>query len=200
LKLTFNLLTFALKPSLKTLTSALMLGVVAGVIAITVERADLMTGGNLQLLGYINTYTWLLVSALLFGFWGAIITTEIQATIGLITMTNPALSWLWPFVNLIFALFVGLVAAGFSKLRPNTRNSIKLLVMSAVCALLDIPLVYFVMVTILKLPFEAYLAALPVYIILQLIPATVLSYLIVKTLTRSKALQLGERHENNLKH
>jgi len=170
-----------------------MLGAVAGVIAITVERADLMTGGNLQLLGYINTYTWLLVSALLFGFWGAIITTEIQAAIGLITMTNPALSWLWPFVNLLFALFVGLVAAGFSKLRPNTRNSIKLLVMSAVCALLDIPLVYFVMVTILKLPFEAYLAALPVYIILQLIPATLLSYLIVKTLTRSKALQLGER-------
>jgi hypothetical protein len=169
--------------------AALMLGVIAGVIALAVERADLfMTGGNLQLLGYINTYTWILVSALLFGLWGAIITTEVQAMIGLITITNPALSWLWPFVNLIFALSVGIVAAGFSKLRPNAKVSTKLLLMSTVCALLDIPLVYFVMVTMLNIPFIAYLGALPIYITLQLIPTTFLAYLIVKAIKRSKVL------------
>jgi len=187
-----------LKPNIKTLTSALMLGVIAGVIAIAVERADLlMTGGSLQLLGYINTYTWILVSALLFGIWGAIITTEVQAMIGLITITNPELSWLWPFVNLIFALSVGIISTGLTKLRPNTKNSTKLLLMSTTCAILDIPLVYFVMVTVLNLPTFVYLTALPVYIILQLIPSTLLSYLIVKTLTRSKALQITKTNNNN---
>jgi len=177
--------------------SALMLGVIAGIIAIAVERADFfMTGGNLQLLGYINTYTWILVSALLFGFWGAIITTEVQAIIGLITITNPALSWLWPFVNLIFALSVGIVAIGFSKLRPNAKIGTKLLLMSSVCALLDIPLVYFVMVIVLGLPFVVYFASLPVYIILQLVPSTFLAYLVVKALKRSKVLYLGEKNEN----
>ncbi|MCL2642527.1 MAG: hypothetical protein FWD52_03305 [Candidatus Bathyarchaeota archaeon] len=180
-------------PTLRNALAALMLGVVAGVIALVAERADLfMTGGNLQLLGYINTYTWILVSVLLFGFWGAIITTEIQAMIGLITMTNPALSWLWPFVNLIFAVSVGLVAVGFSKLRSNAKISTKLLLLSSVCALLDIPLVYFVMVTVLSLPVVVYLAALPVYIILQLVPSTFLAYWIVRALKRSKALNLGE--------
>ena len=180
--------------------AALMLGVVAGVIAIIVERADLfMTGGSLQLLGYINTYTWILVSALLFGFWGGIITTEVQAMISLITITNPELSWLWPFVNLIFAIFVGFVVVGFSKLRPNAKSGTKLLFMSSVCALLDIPLVYFVMVTVLALPSVVYFAALPVYIVLQLVPSTLLSYLVVKALTRSKALQFGEENANNLK-
>jgi len=174
-----------------------MLGVIAGIIAIAVERADFfMTGGNLQLLGYINTYTWILVSALLFGFWGAIITTEVQAIIGLITITNPALSWLWPFVNLIFALSVGIVAIGFSKLRPNAKIGTKLLLMSSVCALLDIPLVYFVMVIVLGLPFVVYFASLPVYIILQLVPSTFLAYLVVKALKRSKVLYLGEKNEN----
>jgi len=177
-----------------------MLGVVAGVIAIAVERADLlMSGGSLQWLGYVNTYTWILVSALLFGFWGGIITTEVQAMLGLITITNPALSWLWPFVNLIFAIGVGAVVVGFSKLRPNTKDSTILVIMSSVCALLDIPLVYFVMVTVLELPVSVYLAALPVYIILQLVPATLLSYFVVRALTRSKALQFSERHENNFK-
>jgi hypothetical protein len=177
--------------------AALMLGVIAGVIAIVVERADfIMSAGNLQLLGYINTYTWLLVSALLFGFWGAIITTETQAIIGLITITNPALSWLWPVVNLIFALGVGMVVVGFSKLRPNARNGTKLLFMSSVCALLDIPLVYFVMVIVLGLPIAAYFAMLPVYIIIQLLPSTFLAYLIVKALKRSKVLYIGEENGN----
>jgi hypothetical protein len=175
-----------------------MLGVVAGVIAIIVERADFyMTQGQLQILGYINTYTWILVAALLFGFWGAIITTEVQAVIGLITITNPALSWLWPFVNLIFALAVGIVAVGFSKLRPNAKTSTKLVSMSFVCALLDIPLVYFVMVIVLGVPFVGYLAALPAYIVLQLVPTTFLAYLIVKTLKRSNVLYLGEKNENS---
>ena len=188
------------RPSLKRMLAALMLGVVAGVIAIIVERADLfMTGGSLQLLGYINTYTWILVSALLFGFWGGIITTEVQAMISLITITNPELSWLWPFVNLIFAISVGIVVVGFSKLWPNAKTGTKLLFMSSVCALLDIPLVYFVMVTVLSLPSLVYFAALPVYIMLQLIPSTLLSYLVVKALTRSKALQFGQGNANNLK-
>ncbi|MDR0797888.1 MAG: hypothetical protein LBE70_04140 [Nitrososphaerota archaeon] len=181
-------------------SAALMLGVVAGVVAIIAERVDLViTHGTLQLLGFVNTYTWILVSALLFGFWGAILTTEVQAMIGLITITNPALSWLWPFVNLLFALSVGVVAVGFSKMRPNTRTSIKLLFMSFVCALLDIPLVYFVMVTVLGLPFSVYFAALPVYIVLQLLPSTFLSYTLVKALKRSKILYLGEENENNKK-
>jgi hypothetical protein len=175
-----------------------MLGVVAGVIAIVAERADLyMTQGRFQVLGYINTYTWILVAALLFGLWGAIITTEVQAVIGLITVTNPALSWLWPFVNLIFALSAGIVAVGFSKLRPNAKSSTKLVLMSTVCALLDIPLVYFVMVIALGLSSLTYFAALPVYIILQLVPTTFLAYLVVKTLKRSNILYRDEKNENN---
>ena len=166
--------------------SALILGVAAGVLAAFAERADaLMTGGNLTPLGYINTYTWILVSALLFGFWGAIITTEIQAIIGLITLANP-LSWLWPFVNLVFALAVGLAVVGFTKMRPNAKISTKLLTMSSICAILDIPLVYLVMVIVLGLPFIAYFAALPVYLALQLIPSTILAYIVVRAIKRSK--------------
>jgi hypothetical protein len=166
--------------------AALMLGVVAGVIAVFAERADaFMTGGNLTPLGYVNTYTWILVSALLFGFWGAIITTEVQALLGLLSFANP-LSWLWPFVNLLFALAVGIVVVCFSKWRPNTRVSFKLLIMSFVCALLDIPLVYFVMVICLNLPFVVYIGALPVYIVLQLVPSTILAYYLVRALKRSK--------------
>jgi hypothetical protein len=166
--------------------SALILGVAAGVLAAFAERADaIMTGGNLTPLGYINTYTWILVSALLFGFWGAIITTEVQAVIGLITLANP-LSWLWPFVNLVFALAVGLIVVGFSKMRPNAKISTRLLTMSSICALLDIPLVYLVMVIVLGLPFIVYFASLPVYITLQLVPSTILAYIVVRAVKRSK--------------
>jgi hypothetical protein len=180
--------------------AASLLGVVAGIIAIVVERADMLaTSGSFQLLGYVNTYTWLLVSALLFGVWGAILTTEIQALIGLITMTNPALSWLWPFVNLIFALGVGVVVIGFSKLRPNTRIGTKLIAMSSVCALLDIPLVYFVIVIVLELSFVAYSAMLPVYMVLQLVPSTFLAYLLVKALKRSKVFYNSEKNESDYK-
>ena len=86
---------------------AMVLGVAAGVISSVVERADaIMTGGNATPLGFVNTYTWILVSATLFGPVGAIITTEVQAFLGLITAANP-LSWLWPPINFIFAAVAG---------------------------------------------------------------------------------------------
>ncbi len=168
--------------------AALLMGVIGGVLAAFAERADaLATGGNATPLGYINTYTWILVSAVLFGFAGAIITTEIQAIIGLITLANP-LSWLWPFINLIFAIAVGLVYLAFSRFRPQAKISTKLLLMSTVCAVLDIPLVYVVMVVVLGLPSVVYLVALPVYVVLQLVPSTLLSYMVVKAIKRSKVL------------
>ncbi len=172
--------------------AALMLGVVAGVIAILVERADFAVSSNY--LGYVNSYTWLLVSALLFGFWGAIITTEIQALIGLVAYTSP-LSIVWPFINLIFALGVGAVAVCFSKFRPNAKDSTKLLAMSGTCALLDIPLVYLVMMVFLPMlvgvpmHYMAYLAALPIYIVLQLVLSTFLAYSIIRALKRSKIVR-----------
>jgi heme A synthase len=174
--------------NLKKAMAALMIGVVAGVIAIFAERADtLFTGGNFNTLGYINTYTWILVSAVLFGFIGAIITTEIQALIGLITASSP-LSPLWPIINLLFALGVGAAAFAFTRFRPQAKLSTKLLTMSTICAILDIPLVYVVMVMALGLPYIVYLGALPIYIVLQLIPSTILAYLLVRTLKRSKVI------------
>ncbi|MGD6806867.1 MAG: hypothetical protein ACQCN4_07895 [Candidatus Bathyarchaeia archaeon] len=168
--------------------AALLMGVVAGVLAAFAERADtLVTGGNATPLGYINTYTWILVSAALFGLTGALITTEIQAIIGLFTVTNP-LSWLWPFINLVFALAAGLIAIGFTRFRPQAKISTKLLTMSTICAVLDIPLVYVVMVMALGLPFIVYLAALPMYVVLQLVPSTLLSYMLVRALKRSEVL------------
>jgi hypothetical protein len=168
--------------------ASLLLGVVAGVIATLAERADaLATGGNATPLGYINTYTWILVSAALFGFAGAIITTEIQALIGLVTMSNP-LSWLWPIINLVFAVVVGAIAFGFTRFRPQAKLGTKLLVMSAACAFLNVPAVYAVMVMALSLPFIVYLASLPMYIVLQLVPSTILAYMLVRALKRSKVL------------
>ncbi len=168
--------------------AALLMGVVAGVLAAFAERADaLATGGNATPLGYINTYTWILVSAVLLGFSGAIITTEIQAIIGLITLANP-LSWLWPFINIVFAIAVGAIYLAFTRFRPQAKISTKLLLMSAACALLDIPLVYVVMVLALGLPFIVYVAALPMYLALQLIPSTLLAYFVVKGIKRSKIL------------
>jgi len=165
--------------------TAIMLGVVAGVIASFAERADaIMTGGNATPLGFVNTYTWLLVSATLFGPLGAIITTEVQAFLGLVTGANP-LSWLWPFINLVFAIVVGVVSEALSKLHPNIKLRSRLIVLSLTCALLDIPLTYVVMVTVLGLPFPLYLLALPMYIALQLIPSTVISYAIIRAILRT---------------
>src|SRR5512136_238145 len=96
----------------REMMAALIFGVIGGVIASLAERADAaVTGGNATPLGFINTYTWLLVSAVLFGPMGAVITVEVQAFLGLITAANP-LSWLWPFVNFVFAVVVGFVSVG----------------------------------------------------------------------------------------
>ena len=165
---------------------AMVLGVVAGVIASFAERADsAITGGNATPLGYINTYTWLLVSATIFGPLGAIITTEVQAFLGLITAANP-LSWLWPFVNLVFAVVVGTVSIVLSKLRPRMKLHARLLLLSLTCALVDIPMTYVVIVVALGLPFTFYLIALPIYITLQLVPSTLISYAILRGIIRAQ--------------
>ncbi len=164
---------------------AMALGVAAGVISSVVERADaIMTGGNATPLGFVNTYTWILVSATLFGPVGAIITTEVQAFLGLITAANP-LSWLWPPINFIFAAVVGSTSVTLSQLRPKTSIRTRLLLLSFVCAVLDIPLTYIVIVSVLGLPFAAYVLVLPFYIALQLIPSTIISYAILKAIIRS---------------
>lgn len=166
--------------------TAIMLGVIAGIIASIAERADaIITGGNATPLGFVNTYTWLLISATLFGLVGAIITTEVQASLGLVTAANP-LSWLWPFINLVFAIMVGAVSEGLSELHPNIKLHSRLLLLSLTCALLDIPLTYVVMVTVLGLPFVLYLLALPMYIALQLIPSTMISYAIIRAILRTQ--------------
>ena len=168
----------------KEAITATMLGVVAGVIATIAERADaIMTGGNATPLGFINTYTWLLVSATMFGPLGAIITTEVQAFLGMITAANP-LSWLWPSINLVFAVVVGAVSAGLSRFYPKIKLHTRLILLSLTCALLDVPLTYVVVVSVLGLPFMLYLLALPMYVILQLIPSTIASYAIVRAILR----------------
>jgi hypothetical protein len=169
--------------------ASVILGVAGGAIASVAERVDaVLTGGNYTPLGYINTYTWILVAALLFGPLGPIITTEIQALIGLVMFSNP-LSWLWPIVNLMFAVAVSLVSFGVSKINPLAKGiGVKLILMSLTCAILDIPLVYLVLVTVIGLPFVVYLVSLPIYIALQLIPTTFLSYVVVRAILRSEIL------------
>ena len=172
----------------REMMAALIFGVIGGVIASLAERADAaVTGGNATPLGFINTYTWLLVSAVLFGPIGAVITVEVQAFLGLITAANP-LSWLWPFVNFIFAVVVGFVSVGISRFNPRIAMNAKLVLLSISCAILDIPLTYLVVVMVLGLPFVFYLMALPVYIILQLVPSTIISYVILRAIYRSRFL------------
>jgi hypothetical protein len=164
--------------------TATILGVGAGIIASIAERADaIITGGNATPLGFINTYTWLLVSATLFGPVGAIITTEVQAFLGLITAANP-LSWLWPFINLVFASVVGLVSLGISRFYPKINLRTRLILLSLTCAILDVPLTYIVVVLVLGLPFMVYVLALPMYIALQLMPSTIISYAIIRAILR----------------
>ena len=173
----------------KEMMAALIFGVIAGVLASMAERADVMvTGGNATPLGYVNTYTWILISAVLFGPLGAIITTEVQAAIGLITFANP-LSWLWPFINPIFAIVAGLVSKGVLRFKPNTGLRTRIILMSIAIAILDIPLVYVVIVLALGLPFVFFLAALPIYLFLQLVPSTMLAYMILKSILKSKILE-----------
>ncbi|MGD0424956.1 MAG: hypothetical protein ABSA92_16095 [Candidatus Bathyarchaeia archaeon] len=183
-----SMYTVSLKSRRKGMITAIMLGVVAGVIAMMAERADtIVTGGNATPLGFINTYTWLLVSATMFGPIGAVITTEVQALLGLITGANP-LSWLWPVINLIFAVVVGIVSLSLSRFYPNIKLRSRLVLLSLTCALLDIPLTYVVVVLVLSLPFTFYLFALPMYITLQLGPATIISYTILRAILREPTL------------
>ncbi len=171
---------------------AMVLGVVAGVVASFAERADsAITGGNATPLGYINTYTWLLVSATIFGPVGAVITTEVQAFIGLITAANP-LSWLWPFVNFVFAVVVGTVSVVLSKLHPKMKLHTRVLFLSLSCALLDIPMTYVVIVMVLGLPFNFYLLALPIYVTLQLVPSTLISYAILRGILRTQIIGVAQ--------
>jgi hypothetical protein len=182
---------------LRDMMAALILGVGAGAIASVAERVDTIFFGSYTPLGYINTYTWILVSALLFGPLGPIITTEIQALIGLANVANP-FSWLWLIINPIFAVAASLVSIGITKFNPRARISMRLTLMSLTCAILDIPLVYvvyLVIFTVIGLPFffEVYVVALLIYIALQLIPTTFLSYVVVRAILRSEIL--GKRSE-----
>ena len=174
-----------LRLGIKDILTSTVLGVSAGVLASIFERVDAaFTGGNATPLGYTNTYSWLLLSAYLYGPLGALITTEVQALIGLLTVANP-LSWLWPSVNALFALAAGFTSIAVSKLRPNTSILMRLLIMSLVLAVLDIPAVYFVVVTVLGLPAAAYYLALPMYMFLQLVLATTVSYYLLRVLEKS---------------
>lgn len=174
----------------KEAITAIMFGVVAGVIAMMAERADaIITGGNGTPLGFINTYTWLLVSATMFGPIGAVLTTEVQAFLGLITAANP-LSWLWPFINLIFAVVVGIVSLSLARFYPKIKLRTRLILLSFTCAILDIPLTYVVIVSVLGLPFTFYLLALPIYLILQLGPSTIISYTLLRSILRTPIASL----------
>lgn len=165
--------------------TSMIFGVTAGVLASMLERADaLLTGGNATPLGYSNTYAWVLLSAYLYGPLGALITTEIQALIGLLTVANP-LSWLWPAVNAVFALLAGFVAMLVQRVLPRSSTRTRLIIMSAALSLLDIPAVYFVMVIVLGLPVIVYQLALPMYIGLQLVPATLVAYLLLRILEKA---------------
>ena len=174
-----------LRISRRETITASILGVVGGLIASFAERADaIVTGGNATPLGFVNTYTWLLVSACLFGPTGAIITTEVQAFLGLVTAANP-LSWLWPIINFVFALVIGFLSIGVAKLRPTMKIRTRLILLSGACAILDVPLTYLVIVMVLGLPFIFFLIALPIYMALQIVPSTIISYILLRAILRS---------------
>ncbi|MGQ9543179.1 MAG: hypothetical protein ACUVTM_03690 [Candidatus Bathyarchaeia archaeon] len=174
-----------LKLDIREILTSTLFGVSAGVLASILERVDAaVTGGNATPLGYTNTYSWLLLSAYLYGPLGALVTTEVQALIGLLTAANP-LSWLWPVVNGLFALVAGSTSVILSTLRPNSKVLTRLIIMSSTLALLDIPAVYFVIVLVLGLPVAVYYLALPMYMALQLCLATTVSYYLLKALERS---------------
>jgi len=164
--------------------TSMVFGVAAGILASVLERVDAaMTGGNATPLGYSNTYAWILISAYLYGPLGALITTEVQALIGLLTAANP-LSWLWPIVNAFFAVVAGSTAVAIQRIRPETSTRTRMIIMSVALAFLDIPAVYFVVIMILGLPMIAYYLALPMYFGLQLVPSTLLAYLLLRALSQ----------------
>ncbi len=174
-----------LKLGMRDILTSMVFGVTAGVLASILERVDAaITGGNMTPFGYSNTYAWILLSAYLYGPFGALIMTETQALIGLFTAANP-LSWLWPAVNAVFAIVAGFTALIIQKILPKSSVKIRIMTMSVALALLDIPAVYFVIVLVLSLPIIVYYLALPMYIGLQLVPATLLAYLILKALKKA---------------
>ncbi len=173
-----------LKLRMRDVMTSMAFGVAAGILASVLERIDAaVTGGNATPLGYSNTYAWILLSAYLYGPLGALITTEVQALIGLLTGANP-LSWLWPIVNAFFAVVAGSTAAVIRRIRSETSTKTSIVIMSVALAFLDVPAVYFVIVMVLGLPIIAYYLALPVYIGLQLVPSTFLSYMLLKALSK----------------
>ena len=170
---------------MRDILTSTVFGVTAGVLASILERIDtVITGGNATPLGYSNTYAWILLSAYLYGPLGALVTTEVQALIGLLTVANP-LSWLWPAINALFALVAGSTAIAIRKIRPETSARSYIISMSIALALLDIPAVYLVVVLTLGLPIIAYYLSLPIYIGLQLVPATIVAYLLLRFLEKS---------------
>ena len=112
------------------------------------------------------------------------ITTEVQALLGLLTAANP-LSWLWPAVNGSFAVVAGSTALAIQKVRPRSSAKARIIIMSVALALLDIPAVYLVVVLVLGLPIIVYCGALPMYIGLQLVPATLVAYIILTALEKA---------------
>ena len=120
----------------------------------------------------------------MYGPLGALITTEVQAIIGLLTAANP-LSWLWPAINAVYAIVAGVTAITIQRMRPQSSTKIRIITMSFMLALLNIPAVYFVMVLVLGLPVIVYYFGLPLYIGLQLIPATLIAYLLLRTIERT---------------
>lgn len=174
-----------LRLGMRDILTSMIFGVTAGVLASILERVDaVITGGSATPFGYSNTYAWVLLSAYLYGPFGALIMTEVQALIGLLTAANP-LSWLWPAVNAVFAIAAGSTALIIQKARPKSSAKIRIMTMSVALALLDVPAVYFVVVLVLSLPMIVYYFALPMYIGLQLVPATLLAYLLLKALEKA---------------
>ncbi|MCW4042645.1 MAG: hypothetical protein NWE90_02840 [Candidatus Bathyarchaeota archaeon] len=174
-----------LRINTRDILTSMVFGVTAGVFASILERIDtILTGGNATPLGYSNTYGWILLSAYLYGPFGALITTEVQAIIGLLTAANP-LSWLWPAVNAVFAIVAGVTALAIQRIRPQSSTKTRIITMSFMLALLDIPAVYFVMVLVLGLPVIVYYVGLPLYIGLQLLPATLIAYLLLQAMERA---------------
>jgi len=177
--------TTQLRLGMREVLTSTVFGVTAGILASILERVDAaVTGGQFTPFGYSNTYAWLLLSAYLYGPLGALIMTEVQALIGLLTAANP-LSWLWPAVNAVFAGVAGSIAIAIQKIYPRSSARTRIITMSIALALLDIPAVYFVVVLVVGLPVIAYYLALPMYIGLQLVPATLIAYLLLKALVRA---------------
>jgi hypothetical protein len=174
-----------LRLGIRDLLTSVVFGVTAGVLASILERVDtVITGGNATPLGYSNTYAWVLLSAYLYGPIGALVMTEVQAITGLLTAANP-LSWLWPAINASFAIVAGFTAIAIQKIYPNSSAKTCIATMSMALALLDIPAVYVVIVLVLGLPIIAYYLALPMYLGLQLVPATIIAYLLLRSLERA---------------